>query len=247
MFLACDIGNSQIKTGLYSDNQLLESGVFKSIDEVTLIYSRNDISNTGISSVVPGTTELFIEFLNKKSLLYHLITVNSKLNLSINYKTPDTLGIDRICSAEGAFALNGEMDKNEIILSIDFGTATTINVILYPGEFIGGVIAPGVNMMSEALHTRTAQLPQVSFDDFEDIIGKSTKSSIASGLINSTLGMVDRILDIISKTYNTNNIKVFITGGNAERIIPYIKFDFVFEKALVLYGIKSISDLNLKP
>lgn len=246
MFLACDIGNSQIKTGLFSDDKLLESDVFKSIDEVASVYSRNNISNTGISSVVPTTSEQFIKFLNHKALSYHLISVNSNLNLRIIYKTPDTLGIDRICSAEGAFSLNGKMDKDEIILSVDFGTATTINVILYPDEFVGGVIAPGVNMMGDALHSYTAQLPRVSFTDFEDNIGNSTESSIASGLINATLGMIERVLDVIAKTYSTNNIKVFITGGNAEKIIPYIKFDFVFEKSLVLYGIKAVADLNIK-
>jgi type III pantothenate kinase len=246
MFLACDIGNSQIKTGLFSDDKLLESEVFKSIDEVVLIYSRNNISNTGISSVVPKTSAGFIEFLEQKSLPYHLITVNSNLNLTINYKTPDTLGVDRICSAEGAFSLNGKMGKDEIILSVDFGTATTINVILYPGEFAGGVIAPGVKMMGNALHSYTAQLPQFSFADFEDNIGKSTRSSIASGLINATLGMIERVFNIIAKTYDTNNIKMFITGGNAGSIIPYIDFDFIFDKNLVLYGIKAVSDLNMK-
>ena len=78
MFLACDIGNSQIKTGLFSGNKLLESGAFKSIDEVALLYSRNNISNTGISSVVPKTSGNFIKFLNEGSHPYHLITVSCR-------------------------------------------------------------------------------------------------------------------------------------------------------------------------
>ena len=72
----------------------------------------------------------------------------------------------------------------------------------------------------------------------------TTKESIASGIVNSTIGMIERIVDHIKIKYNSKKIKIFLTGGNAEHIIPYFKFDFIFEKNLVLYGIKNITDLN---
>ena len=244
MFLSCDIGNSQIKTGLFSEDNLVESGIYKDIDEVVSIFSHQDIKYTGISSVVPQLSKRLAALLDRESISYHLVSVKSHLNLTIDYKTPLTLGTDRICSAEGAYYLNDKMEKDEIIISVDFGTATTINTILYPGKFIGGLIAPGVNMMGTALHSNTAQLPQVNFSDFESTIGSSTKSSIASGLINSSLGMIERVMKFLAMTYNTQNIKVYLTGGNAEYIIPHIDFKYVYERNLVLYGIKAIADLN---
>lgn len=244
MFLACDIGNSQIKTGLFSEDKLVESVIYKNIEEVVSIYLHRDITYSGISSVVPLLSERMAALLDQKSISYHLISVKSHLNLTVDYTTPRTLGTDRICSAEGAYYMNDKMEKDEIIVSVDFGTATTINTILYPGKFIGGLIAPGVNMMGAALHSNTAQLPQVNFSDYEDTIGSSTKSSIASGLINSSLGMIERVMKFLAMTYNTKNIKVYLTGGNAEYLIPHVDFSFVYEKNLVLYGIKAIADLN---
>lgn len=142
MFLACDIGNSKIKAGLFSDDKIIESFMFENISQVKLLYADGNISFTGISSVVPSESDELKKFLNSKSFPYHLITKDSTSNLKILYKTPETLGTDRICSAEGAYFLNGKINKDEILVSIDLGTATTINVILYPGDFAGGVIAP---------------------------------------------------------------------------------------------------------
>ncbi len=244
MFLACDIGNTKIKAGLFSENNLVESFSFQSIEQVTEISSIKTISLTGISSVVPESSYRLINFLDSKSFPYYRISGDSVLHLKMKYKTPETLGSDRICSAEGAYFLNGRLKETEIILSIDFGTATTVNIVHYPGEFVGGVIAPGVHMMGEALHSHTAQLPQVGFTDFHEVIGDSTKSSIASGLINSSIGLIDRILDYLRRAYPSKIVKIFLTGGNAERLIPFINFDFVYEKNLVLYGIKAVTDLN---
>jgi type III pantothenate kinase len=244
MLLACDIGNSNIKAGLFIENDILESFQFQDVEKVKLLYSERNISYTGISSVVPAKSNQLKEFLDSKSLPYYQITKKSKFSFKLLYKTPDTLGIDRICSAEGAYFLNGQMNINDIIISLDFGTATTINVILYPGEFIGGVIAPGVHLMSDSLHSNTAQLPIVETEDFHNMIGITTKESIASGLFNSTVGMIERILNHLQYEYKTGNMKIFLTGGNAEKIAPHIKYDFVFEKNLVLYGIKNIISLN---
>ncbi len=245
MFLACDIGNSFIKVGLFDGNKLLSSSSFRKIDSLTEIFSDNKISSVGISSVVPAGTDKVRRLLDSLSISVHIISHKSSFNLKLNYKTPETLGIDRLCSAEGAYNLNHGIKENEILLSIDMGTATTINIIKYPGEFIGGVIAPGVTMMGNALHSNTAQLPEVSFEDYEAIIGSSTKSSIASGLINSTLGLIDRITSYLKKTYPGKNIKIFLTGGNAEKLFPHLDIEFTYEKSLVLFGIKSVSELNI--
>ncbi len=244
MFLACDIGNSYIKTGLFERDELSNPFSFQNPNQLRKIIAENEISAAGISSVVPVKTDLILSLLDSISIPVHLISHSSAFNLKINYKTPETLGIDRLCSAEGAFFLNHGMKDDEILLSIDLGTATTINITMHPGVFSGGVIAPGVSMMGDALHSYTAQLPESNFEDYEGIIGNSTRSSIASGLINSSLGMVYRITDYLRNTFPGRKIKIYLTGGNAEKIIPHIEFEFIYKKNLVLYGIWSICKLN---
>ncbi|HEY6906907.1 MAG TPA: type III pantothenate kinase [Ignavibacteriaceae bacterium] len=244
MFLACDIGNSRIKTGIFSGDNLINSLAFNNVEQVIDLYSDKDISFTGISSVVPERSARLLSSLDSKSFPFHLISSESKLNLRMKYRTPESLGSDRLCSAEGAYLMNGKMRENEIIVTIDFGTATTINIVEYPGAFIGGVIAPGINMMGEALHSYTASLPEAEVSEFNDIIGDSTKSSIASGLLNSSLGLINRVLDTLNRRYSSNTQKIFITGGNAEMLIPFLDFNYTYEKNLVLYGIKAITSLN---
>lgn len=245
MFLACDIGNSNIKAGLFSGNNIIESFFFQGVEDVKRLYLQKEITYTGISSVVSQKSDKFIKFLTSKDLPFYQISQKSDFGIKITYKTPETLGIDRICSAAGALFLNGDMKENETILSVDFGTATTVNAILYPGNFVGGIIAPGIRMMSESLHSKTAQLPEVSLEDYRDVFGRTTRESIASGLLSYSIGMINIVLAYIKNEYMTGVNKLFITGGNAEKVIPYIQSDFVYEKNLVLYGIKRIVELNV--
>lgn len=244
MFLACDIGNSNIKAALFSEDKIIDSFLFKDIEEIKRLYPEKEISFTGISSVVPQKSNELINFISSKGHQFYQISKESNFGIKISYKTPETLGIDRICSAVGAWFLNGKMKEDEAVISIDFGTATTVNVILYPGNFIGGVIGPGIQLMSESLHSNTAQLPEVTLDDYNDIIGRTTKESIASGLLNYNLGMIDRVLNYLTNEYIAGVLKIFVTGGNAGKILPHLNSDFVYEKNLVLYGIKRITELN---
>ena len=256
MLIAIDIGNSRIKAGKFINDKLTKFHFFQDISNVLSFLKTNSKDNVAISSVVPDKTKIISEEVKKitgKSPF--IVTKDIKTNLTIDYKTPETLGIDRLCSAEGAFFLfkNSEKYKNykegTYILSIDFGTATTINVIEYPGKFIGGLIAPGLDMMFESLKQRTAQLPLLSISDFVSTIGKDTNSSIASGVVTSVVGMIEKTInDLInvgtSRDLSLQNLFFYLTGGNAKKIIPYLNFDFVYEEGLVLYGINALWKLN---
>lgn len=182
MFLAIDIGNSRIKTGIFK-NELLSETSFQDEQSLLDLIKNNQIKEIGISSVVPEKSKNIIDNISKKnSIDPYIISKNSKFNLGIDYETPDTLGIDRICSAEGAFLLFKKksklFDEKTIIISIDLGTASTINVIKYPGIFIGGIIAPGINMMIDSLNKNTAQLPDAAFSDYKNFIGRDRKSVV---------------------------------------------------------------------
>lgn len=251
MLIAVDIGNSRIKAGIFRDNKL--SGILSFIDTPdALNFIRNNIVNDfAVSSVVPDKTKIIadeVKSLTGKEIF--VITKETKTNLKISYKTPETLGTDRLCSAEGAFFLYKNSEKfkrfnnGTYILAIDFGTATTVNIVEYPGKFIGGLIAPGIDMMFGSLEQRTALLPHLSVSDFTIPVGNDTNSSIASGVVTSVVGMIEKIINYLRSEKTANEVLVYITGGNAEKLIPFLNFDFTYEEGLVLYGINTLWELN---
>jgi len=254
MLLAIDIGNTRIKSALFEDNSIREINSFTDVGSL-LNYSstKKNIVDIAISSVVPSTANSLSEHLNKYlRVAPFIISSNSKFNLKNEYKSPGTLGIDRLCSTEGAFFLFKQSNnfknysEKDFILSIDFGTATTINFIKYPGVFLGGIIAPGINTMFESLHKNTAQLPSVEVKDFNNLIGEDTKQSIASGVLNSTLGLIEKTINHLKQEYHSKNIFIYATGGNAKEILNHSNFDFTFEESLVLIGVKAVWKVNNK-
>jgi type III pantothenate kinase len=250
MLLACDIGNSRTKTGLFQNDGLKEIHSFGDTD--TLLKYINSLGKIqiAVSSVVPSLTDTLIDGI-KTGAEPLVITKSSRFNLEIDYDTPETLGIDRLCSAEGAYSLylssgdGARFDNNTVILSVDFGTATTINVIKYPGRFTGGLIAPGLGTMFASLHKDTAQLPLIDASEFTGLVGKSTKSSIASGVINSAAGLVQKVIEELKEEDVTKTAALFVTGGNAKFVLPYLSFNKTFDEGLVLRGIKAIYEKNV--
>jgi type III pantothenate kinase len=204
------------------------------------------LESAGISSVVPSKTLALTERIEKISGVHpYIIDRSFPFGFTLNYETPETLGIDRICSAEGALhTIQSESPrftgrKNNYIIIIDFGTATTLNILRMPGEFLGGMILPGIETMINSLYKNAAQLPTASEKEYKHFIGSNTLSSIASGVINSNAGLIHMVRDHLKKK-GAGEIKIFVTGGNAEKIIPIFDFQFKFEKALVLIGINEV-------
>jgi type III pantothenate kinase len=249
MLLACDIGNTNIKAGIFNNNKLTQFYLLHSIKELTELVKNNEFKDIVVSSVVPSKTKEFSANLLKLNLIPVIIDNNSSFNLKINYSSKETLGIDRICSAEGALYLyrcKSEFKKNQIIISIDLGTATTINVVKYPGIFEGGIIAPGINLMFKSLKYETAQLPAVTAENYNNIVGRTTNESIASGVINSATGLIERAIQMIKSESKAEEVIIYITGGNFESIKRFLTFNYIFENALVLHGINTIYKKNLK-
>ncbi len=246
MFLACDIGNTNIKSAFFKDSEILDFNSFKDENAFLKYLENKKFKSSGISSVVPSLNAVLSNGIKKISgIKPYIIDINSPFSIKLNYETKDTLGIDRICSAEGAYYLVQKkfpvfIKSNNFILAIDFGTATTVNILKMPGEFTGGMILPGIQMMFDSLQKNTAQLPGTSENDYKNIIGKSTMSSIASGIINSNAGLIERLRNYLKKTEKADEIKIYLTGGNAGKIIQHLDFEFVYEKALVLIGVNSV-------
>jgi type III pantothenate kinase len=249
MLLACDIGNTNIKAGIFNNDQLTEFLLLPGIKELTELVRNNEFGDIVVSSVVPSKTKELSGDLYNLELSPVIIDKNSLFNLKINYDSIETLGIDRICSAEGALYLyhrKKEFKKKQIIISIDLGTATTINVVKYPGIFEGGIIAPGINLMFKSLKNETAQLPIVTYENYNNTVGRTTNESIASGVMHSAAGLINRAIKLIQSESKAEEVIIYITGGNFESIKRFLTFDYIFEKALVLYGINAIYKKNIK-
>ena len=101
-------------------------------------------------------------------------------------------------------------------------------------------------MMFESLNKRTAQLPNINVSDFASVIGDSTNSSIASGVVASVVGMIEKTMNYLKKEKSTKRIITYLTGGNAKKIIPFLNFDFIYDERLVLYGVNALYRLNNK-
>jgi type III pantothenate kinase len=263
MILAIDIGNTNTKTGIFQDDRISDFHAFSDDSSFYYFLENNTPDKVALSSVVPLKTKKLIEVLKTKfNIEPFIITNDLKFNLKLKYKNVNSLGTDRVCAAEGAFYLykNSEnyksYDETVFLLAIDFGTATTVNVIEYPGEFIGGLIAPGIDMMFESLKNKTAQLPLVGINDYEGSIANDTKSSIAAGVVASVVGMAEKTINHLKTSRGVlhkesfeqlnapTNVFVYITGGNADKIIPHLNYDFIYEEGLVLYGINALYELN---
>lgn len=245
MILVCDIGNTRIKSCLFDGENISEYKSYLTFDEFRSSAERCEYSNCIFSSVVPAISDQLNEFINGTTgVSPRMISRDSDFNLKIDYKSPATLGIDRLCSAEGAFYLFNKsgksMGKSDIIVSVDFGTATTLNIIRHPDIFTGGLILPGVKMMFDSLSVNTAQLPRVTEEDFSGPLGRDTKSSIAAGVIAAQTGMIEKTIENIKTEFKAENIHLYITGGNSERITPHLDLKYEFVPELVLLGIIAV-------
>ena len=248
MILALDIGNTNIKAGYFLKNKIKDVVIFRNPDELFDSIKHLGFNEAAISSVVPALTENVKQFLNENlEITPYIISKDSLFNLKLDYKKPETLGIDRICSAEAAFTIfnsGKDLNKGTFLLTIDFGTATTINITAPPCNFIGGLIAPGIKTMFVSLNSETAQLPGLNFSDYKSLIGNDTSSSIASGIITTTVGMIEKTINHLKEKNWAKLIKCFITGGNAKQVQSFLPADVIYDEALVLKGVNSVYNLN---
>jgi len=244
-YLACDIGNSFIKFGLYTNGELKFFHKIAHSDFSNAILSKLEFDRVGITSVVPERSQKLIKlFETQFNITPFVITHESHFQFENLYGTPDTVGTDRLCGLEGAMQIyfdetGDNTFKDKVLVTIDFGTATTINIIESPAKFVGGLIAPGMTTMSESLSSGTSQLPAIDFSNFENIIGTNTDQCIANGIVNATVGMIERTLEFLIHK-NSHDILIFTTGGNAKLISIHLSFEHRNIEDLVLRGVNSL-------
>jgi type III pantothenate kinase len=251
MLLALDIGNSITHIGMFYKNELLGTEQFSSnsvnpaeslnhtLNSLLLrIHSnRTAIHSCGISSVVPAVTATLTQWAKtnlKRSPL--IVSGTLPLGIIIHYDDPSTLGADRICAAVAAFKKYGGP-----AIVIDFGTATTYDVISDRGDFLGGIIAPGLKTSGDALTRNTAQLPPVELHFPQDVIGNNTIACIQSGIVYSGLDAAEGMIDRLKKITGSQT-KVVATGGFSNLISLKSKKIDHLDEHLVLEGVRFIHE-----
>ena len=248
-----DIGNSNIVSGIYAEDQLiadwrLATDREKTVDEYgillqNLFYFKNlataRIKAAVISSVVPPLTNIFAEVMTKYFKITALVVgPGMQTGLSIKYENPREVGADRVVNAVAGIQLYGSP-----LIIVDFGTATTFCAISESGDWLGGAIAPGLGIASEALFQRTAKLPRVEITKPKNTIGKNTISSIQAGLYFGYIGLVENLITVIKAEMGCNP-KVIATGGFAELIAGESKLIDKINPNLTLEGLRYLYELN---
>jgi type III pantothenate kinase len=247
MLLAVDIGNTNIVWGIYDGSSLaghwrLATDSKKTADEYGILFTNllgaagfpsRRMTGAIVSSVVPALTATFEEVIDR---YFHqrpmVVNAETDTGLTLRYANPKEIGSDRLVNAAAAF----RKYRRDLIV-VDFGTATTFCVITKEGEYLGGVIAPGLGISAEALFVRAAKLSKVEFARPKTVVGTDTASSIQSGLLFGYAGLVDALVRRIEQELGRTAL-VIATGGLSAVVAPETTSIQKIEPLLTLEGLE---------
>jgi type III pantothenate kinase len=253
MLLTIDIGNSKVAFGVFEAEKLrttlyIATAIHRLADEyASLLFNllphhnieKSDIKEAIMCSVVPPLVPVFQE-LCQRYLGIPLLIVEPgvKTGVRIRLDNPREVGADRIVNAAAAYRLYGGP-----AIVIDMGTATTFDVLSKEGDYLGGAIAPGMEIATEALYTRTARLPRIELARPKTAIGKNTVSAMQSGVIFGYTGLVESLVARLTQELG-EKAKVIATGGYAEVIAKETEVIEIVNPQLTLFGLQFIHELN---
>lgn len=261
MLLAFDVGNSNIVLGVFKDRELItnwriETDTNKSADEYGMIVRQlfdyeglkmSEVTDIIISTVVPSVLytlqHLSMKYFNKRAIV---IESGVKTGMIVKYDNPKQVGADRIVNAVAAYHKYGGP-----LIIIDFGTATTFCAVSDKAEYLGGTIAPGLKISSEALFEKTSKLPKVELEEPGITICKNTIQSMQSGLVYGHMGMVEFIVNKMKKELaevvgSDKQVTVVATGGLSTLIDNGVDCIDHVDKMLTLEGLEIIYEKNRK-
>lgn len=244
MLLLFDIGNTHTHLGLADDTR-----VVKQINIPTVAWSkggaaalvkrfvgRNTLDGSVLCSVVPRATPHARRMVHAAWKLKPMeLTAKTVHGVGIDYPKPQTIGADRLANSVAAFKQFGAP-----VAVVDFGTAVTFDVVDEKGNYVGGIIAPGLAAMTDYLHEKTALLPRIKIAEPKNVIGKSTEQAMLSGAVYGYRGLVRELIQELKRGMKTPHLPVVATGGYAELIAAGLPEIFSVEPNLTLEGLRLV-------
>jgi type III pantothenate kinase len=242
MILLLDIGNTNTHLGMGDSKRVLrhihvptsawETPKMKAALKV--FPGKAGLKGVALCSVVPRATTVAVRMINHVWNLPCLeLTPRTLKGLGIDYPKPNTIGPDRLANALSVCHHYGQPS-----VAVDFGTAVTFDVVNESGNFVGGIIAPGLSAMTDYLHEKTALLPKIKLRATKSVIGKSTKQAMMAGAVNGYLGLVRTLLKELKQELGTKRLPVIATGGYAKLIAANVKEITAVEPLLTLEGLR---------
>ena len=253
MLLAIDIGNTNIKIGVFDGDELkatwnVATGIHSTTDEYGGVLlnlmerkkvSPSEITGVALCSVVPPLLPAFVElctkYLHSEALV---VETGVKTGMRIRLDNPREVGSDRVVDAVAAQHLYGKP-----LIIVDLGTATTFSVVSQEGDYLGGAIAPGIVIATEALYTRTAALPRIRLNRPEQAIGRNTIAAMQSGVVFGHVGLIEGMILRIEQELGSK-AKVIATGGQAYFLAQEIPAIEIVDPDLTLIGLRLIYEMN---
>ncbi|WP_348824276.1 type III pantothenate kinase [Flavobacterium aestuarii] len=242
MILAIDVGNTRIKSAVFEGTAILESFIFfkidleKNIQDILKKYKK--VTHLVVSSVSDIEKKSFSAFADLADV--HFVSHNDSFPFINRYKTPHTLGVDRMVLASGATLQYP--DQNRLV--IDAGTCITYDFIDSSNNYQGGAISPGLQLRYNALHNFTAKLPLLELDNPEHFIGKSTSGSIHSGVVNGLVYEIDGFIDEYKALYP--NFIIILTGGDAVFLAKRLKNTIFANSNFLLESLSQIFQYKIE-
>ena len=249
MLLAVDVGNTQTVFGLFEGDRLSEQWRVateprRTGDELGVTLSGfldlEDVTGVCVSSSVPALIRSYGDFADRWARAPLLVLgPGTRTGIAIRYDDPREVGPDRIVNSVAAKAKHGAP-----VIVVDFGTSTNFDVVSPAGEYVGGVLAPGIETSMDALFARAARLVRVEYVEPPTVVGKTTVAGLQSGLVYGFAGQVDGIVAAIRGELESPDAPVVATGGLAELVAPHSAAIGHVDPFLTLDGLRMVWELN---